>query len=306
MTPKTTQKVSRGTDDPFYQLMQVSGSSVLKLFGLSQEEADQYQFKAVVLKDKSLKPDVEGRPYLENAQGRVFLESQGYLDKFIRHRLLAEVFWSCRQEGYTGPVWACILYTQKEYQQKAESLTQFRGAKNCQLADCIHEIVLTDYTEAELLRIDPHLVILVPLTITDPTQVKLWEKAAEWKATIKQVFPEERQADALNVLGLFVLHQFRHITVEEVLAMLNFDWMETRAGQQTFEKGRQTGLLDGMQQGTQEMLLEALGERFSNLTNQLVQQIQAIDQPAILKQLLKPALRCQTVEEFQELLAKTT
>jgi predicted transposase YdaD len=304
MTTKKTQTVSLGTDDPFYQLMQVSGSSVLKLFGLSPEEANQYQFKAVILKDKSLKPDVEGRPYLENAQGRVFIESQGYLDKFIRHRLLAEVFWSCRQEGYTGPVWACILYTQKEYQQKAESLTQFRGAKNCQLADCIHEIVLTDYTEAELLRIDPQLVILVPLTITDPTQVKLWEKAVEWKATVKQAFPEEKQAAALNVLGLFVLHQFRHITAEEVLAMLNFDWMETRAGQQTFEKGRQTGMLDGGLKTAREMLLEALGERFSTLTLQLVEQIQAIDQLAILKQLLKPALRCQTLEEFQELLVK--
>jgi hypothetical protein len=176
------------------------------------------------------------------------------------------------------------------------------------LADCIHEIVLTDYTEAELLRIDPHLVILVPLTITDPTQVKLWEKAAEWKATIKQVFPEERQADALNVLGLFVLHQFRHITVEEVLTMLEFDWLETRAGQQTFEKGRQTGLLDGLQQGelktAREMLLEALAERFDQLTEAWAQQIQAIDQVVILKHLFRQLWRCQTVAEFEAALAR--
>lgn len=180
MTQKSTRAVLRGTDDPFYQLMQVSGSSVLKLVGLSQEEADQYQFKAVILKDKSLKPDMEGLPYLESTQGRVFLEFQGYLDKFIRHRLLAEVFWSCRQERYEGPVWACILYTQKEYQTEAVSLTNFRRTQNCQLADGIHESVLTDYTEADLLRFDPRLVILIPLTIVDPTQVKLWEKAAEW------------------------------------------------------------------------------------------------------------------------------
>jgi predicted transposase YdaD len=191
---------------------------------------------------------------------------------------------------------------------------------------------LTDYTEAELLRIDPQLVILVPLTITDPMQVKLWEKAAEWKATVKQAFPEEKQAAALNVLGLFVLHQFRHITPEEVLAMLNFDWMETRAGQQTFEKGRQTGLLDGMQQGMQqgmqkgiqqgmqkgmqkgmqqgelknarEMLLESLAERFHQLTSAWAQQIQAIDQVIILKHLFKQAWRCQTVEEFEAVLAR--
>jgi Protein of unknown function (DUF2887) len=69
MTQTPTRGILRGTDDPFYQLMQVSGSSVLKLFGMSSEEADQYHFKAVILKDKSLKPDIQGRPYLESAQG---------------------------------------------------------------------------------------------------------------------------------------------------------------------------------------------------------------------------------------------
>ncbi len=80
MTQKPPRAILRGTDDPFYLLMQLTGSSVLKLFGLSQEEADQYQFKAVILKDKSLKPDIQGRPYLESALGRVFLEFQGYLE----------------------------------------------------------------------------------------------------------------------------------------------------------------------------------------------------------------------------------
>ncbi len=223
------------------------------------------------------------------------------------------MFWSCRQEKYDGPVWACILYTQKEYQTAAVSLTSFRQSPNCQLGDCIHEVVLTDYTEQDLLQIDPRLVVLIPLTITDPTQVKLWEKATAWKETIKQSFAtEDQQKEALNVLGLFILNKFRQITPEEVLAMLNFDLMETVAGQQVFEKGRQTGLLDGkqqglrqgLQQGLQETLLEILEERFNRLTSQLVRQIQAIDQPVILKQLLKQVQRCQTFEEFQELLVK--
>jgi flagellar biosynthesis/type III secretory pathway protein FliH len=99
--------------------------------------------------------------------------------------------------------------------------------------------------------------------------------------------------------------------------------METRAGQQTFEKGRQTGLLDGLQQGMQqglqqgmqqgmqqelktarELLLEALAERFDQLTEAWAQQIQAIDQVIILKHLFKQAWRCQTVEEFEGLLAR--
>ena len=43
--------------------------------------------------------------------------------------------------------------------------------------------------------------------------------------------------DALNVLGLLIMNRFRDITREEVVAVLNFDLMDTVAGQQIFEEG---------------------------------------------------------------------
>jgi len=41
---------NRGTDDPFYKLMQLSGEAILKLIGASHTSG--YESKAVVLKEK--------------------------------------------------------------------------------------------------------------------------------------------------------------------------------------------------------------------------------------------------------------
>ncbi|RKZ90778.1 MAG: hypothetical protein DRR19_09080 [Candidatus Parabeggiatoa sp. nov. 1] len=72
--------------------MSVSGSSILKLLGIAPGKADKYQYRAVVLKDTHLEPDVEGLPIFESDDGRIFLEFQGYSDRLIRTRLAAKIF----------------------------------------------------------------------------------------------------------------------------------------------------------------------------------------------------------------------
>ncbi len=47
------------------QLMSICGGAVLRLLGFSPEEAEQYLFRAVSLKEKRVEPDVEGIPMLE-------------------------------------------------------------------------------------------------------------------------------------------------------------------------------------------------------------------------------------------------
>jgi len=49
--------------------------------------------------------------------------------------------------------------------------------------------------------------------------------------------------------------------------MLNFDLMDTVAGQQVHDMGYQKGLLDS----AQEMLIETLNERFGIVANDMIQ-----------------------------------
>ena len=44
---------------------------------------------------------------------------------------------------------------------------------------------------------------------------------------MNRIYPAHSVPDALNVMGLFILNRFRDMTREEVIAMLNFDIMDT-------------------------------------------------------------------------------
>jgi len=298
MAQKTKKKATRGTDEVFLNLMKVSGNSLLKLLGMAADKAKQYHFQAVVLKDKSLKPDIEGFPTLASEEGRVFIEFQGYPDPFIRHRLMAEVFLDCASEEYKGFVMAGIVYTDKHYQEVAEPLNAFQclqEGEQCELKGCFREIVLSEYTEEELERIDPKLVVLAPFTLSPQTdKTTLLVKGHEWQQKVIQKFPTEKRWEALNILGLFILNRFRKISYEEVIAMLNFDLMDTVAGKQLFDMGQQKVI-----EAFREAVVEVLNTRFEIISNDRLDKIRAISQVDNLKKLHSDALRCPDLESFK-------
>ncbi len=319
MTKKPQKKLrypKLGTDEAFFQLMTVSGSSLLKLLGMPAKQADNYRFRAIVLKDKKLQPDIEGIPILQSDQGRVIIEFQGYEDKFIRYRLATEVLWSCLQEEYTGTVWSAIIFTDQKYQAVALPVEAFPSKANCRWKGCWQEVVLTNYTEAELLAIDPKLVVLAPFTVAkDTDKTVLLEKGADWQAQVKQVFPASQQPKILNILGLLVLDRFSKLTYQEVRTMLNLDLSKSVAVRQMREmalaKGRTQGRTEGRAEGraeghaeglleeAQEMVLEALDERFGPVPKRLSDQLRQIQQREVLKTLHRQALRCQTLSQFK-------
>ncbi|TGO02125.1 hypothetical protein PN36_30055 [Candidatus Thiomargarita nelsonii] len=269
--------------------MKVSGSGILKLFGMAAQEAEKYHFHAVDLKGKSVKPDIEGFPTLASEDGRIFLEFQGYSDPFIRHRLMAEVFLGCASEHYKGFIMAGIVYTDEQYKKDAEPLNTFVKKPDSPLNDYLQEIVLTDYTAEQLEAIDPKLVILAPFTLSAETdKTALLAKAHEWQKSVTQIFPTEKRWDALNVLGLFILNRFRQLNYDEVITMLNFDLMDTVAGKQIYDMGLHRGLLD------------ALNTRFGIVPNEMVDQIGAINRPDVLENLHKEAILCPDIGSFSE------
>jgi predicted transposase YdaD len=332
---KTAKKntMERGTDDAFLQLMTVSGSSILKLLGVPPKQAERYQFRSVNLKEKLFEPDLEGIPLLLSKDEPVFIEFQGYSDKFIRYRLAIEVFQGCVQQKYEGKAIAGIIYTDPEYQTAALPLKALT-AKNDQRLESFKEIVLTDYTESKLLAIDPKLIVLAPFTISTHTQkVNLLKKAQAWKYQIARFFTSTQQREVLDIMGLFILNRFRNCTYEEVKAMLNFDLMDTVAGQQVYDMGVQKGIEEGHQDGLEEgriegieegvqkglkkgfqnglvdteraMIIKALGERFGVVSTEITEVIHAFYQQDELDELFGQALRCSDMAHFKSVLFST-
>ncbi|EIJ43595.1 hypothetical protein BegalDRAFT_2760 [Beggiatoa alba B18LD] len=300
----TNYSSHRGTDETFYQLMQLSGSGLLKLLGFPPEIAEHYTFRAVELKEKRLRPDVEGLPALEVANERIFIEFQGYVDKFMRYRLLGNLIQACVQSRDEKPIIGIIIYTQEAYQQAALPLHQLIDGLN----NPLREIVLTHYTEAQLIEADPRLIVLAPFTVSPQTDTTtLTIKAQQWVKAIHQTYPADQQAEAVNIIGLFLFSCFKKLNRQEVLNMLNLDLVNTVAGQEVLQLGRAEGKLEGKIEGKIEgrietarlFLIEALQMRFSSITPSVLEKIQAINSPEHIEHLFKFAMRCQDLNEFE-------
>ncbi len=293
------KKPTRGTDETFLKLMTLSGSSILKLLGVPSAKAEKYHFRAVTLKEKRMEPDVEGIPMLKSEKGLIFIEFQSYWDQFIRYRLAASVFQGCAQQRHKEQVIAGIVYTDDEYKKAALPLSKIMLAESCQ--DWFKEIVLTDYTETELLSTDPKLIVLAPFTLAAETEkAEVLDKGREWARQVGEVFHTSQQQEALDILGLFVLNRFRQLQYKEVIAMLNFDLMDCVAGQQVYDMGLQKGVIEE----AREMVLEAMKEKFGIVPSNMIEQIRAISLREHLTELLRQAIRCSDLESFKEMLSK--
>jgi hypothetical protein len=83
--------------------------------------------------------------------------------------------------------------------------------------------------------------------------------------------------------------------MEDVMPTLVQKWME---------KGRVEGRMEGMVLEAQEMVMEALTERFGILEPELSVKIRAIVNRDVLKTLLKLAIRVNSLQEFKEQINK--
>jgi hypothetical protein len=257
---------NRGTDEPFYELMCFENEAILKLAGAQKHMG--YEAKAVVLKQKSLYPDIMAVPLDPQSDNeRIFIEFQAYPDEMIRYTTASKVILSCAQDQYTGAVLSVIIYTDEAFQKKAIPMNIESATGSSLITASFNEIVLSNMTEKQLIEIDPRLVILAPFTLTSNTSKNdLALKCHQWKNTALMVYKDSLKRNVLNVLSLFILSRFKDLTVKEVRAMLNFDLSDTRAGEELLDIGRLEGKIEGKKEGKkegqQEIMYSLLRNRF--------------------------------------------
>jgi hypothetical protein len=301
----------RAADESFLKLMGIGGPAVLKLLGIAPDEAEEYIFRAVVLKETRLEPDTEGIPLLEGRGRKAYIEFQGYSDKFIRYRLLSKLMLACAQDGYSGSALAGIIYTDEAHKQAALPVNALGEEIGGEIVKAFQEIVLTDFTEAQLTETDPRLIVLAPFTVSPKAgKTEVLARGRRWKEEICRTYPEDSFRDALDITGLFLMNRFRNITREEVISMLNFDLADTVAGQQIFEEGFETGVETGFEKGilkdAREMVIEALTERFVAVPSGIREAVYAVEQHDALRTLLRYAIRSSDMEEFTKILSKVS
>jgi len=237
----------RGTDDPFYKLMKISGDAILKLIGIQSYK--DYETRAIVLKEIRLKPDIVVYPKDPDHE-TVMIEFQGYKEPMMRYLMASKMALMCAQEQYTGPILGAIVYTDKKYKDASLPFSiQSESGKSYIQGEFI-EIVLSSYTEEQLIEIDEKLVILAPFTLPkNYPKDKYAQKYRQWRKRIDQLFSEETVHEITNILSLFIMDRQRNMTLKEINAMYNFNIADTTIGREIKNEGKIEGKIEGEKEG---------------------------------------------------------
>ncbi|MBF0496170.1 MAG: DUF2887 domain-containing protein [Deltaproteobacteria bacterium] len=178
---------NRGSDEAFYRLVQAAGQAILKLVGVV--DADQYLFHADTLKAKRVSPDMVAIP-ATGVGDIVIMEFQGYHDPLIRYRVLTTVFLYCTQEKKVPPLLPAIIFTERSFALSALPLDISDSSGQYQIIGRLREIILEDYTEEQLLALDPRLVALVPYTCPmNMDKDELSRKVRAWGDLVRDLYP---------------------------------------------------------------------------------------------------------------------
>ena len=230
---------NRGTDSPFYQLMTIMGDAMLKLIGVQSN--NEYQPRAIVLKEKKLYPDIVAFPKNKDREV-VMIEFQGYKEPMIRYIMASKISMMCTQEQYTGPILGAIVYTDSEFMKASLPYTiQSQCGKSWIKGEFI-EIDLSQFTEKDLTDIDEQLIVLAPFTLPkNYPKNKYIQKCRHWKKQIDQIYTDESVHQVTDLLSLLILDRQRNMNRKEIQAMFNFDISQTKVGQELFEEGQIEG-----------------------------------------------------------------
>ncbi|MCP4692291.1 MAG: hypothetical protein GY859_29875 [Desulfobacterales bacterium] len=82
--------------------------------------------------------------------------------------------------------------------------------------------------------------------------------------------------------------------------MMNFDLMDTRAGQDIYEEGIQVGAINK----ARSVVIGVLEERFQIVPVDIIDKVKTIGREEILDSLYKQAVRCRDMAGFNEVLAR--
>ncbi|MBF0449888.1 MAG: HigA family addiction module antidote protein [Candidatus Magnetomorum sp.] len=236
-------ETSRGTDDPFYKLMKISGDAMLKLIGIQSN--DDYEPRAIVLKEKRLYPDIVAFPKNKDRE-IIMIEFQGYKEPMMQYMMASKIIMMCTQENYTGPILGAIVYTDEACKKASLPFAINSQSGRFWIKGQFIEIDLSRYSEKDLIDIDKQLIILAPFTLPKNfPKDEYIRKCREWKKQIDLNYSQKTVKEIINILSLFILDRQRNMNRKEVQTMFNFDISQTLVGKELLEEGEKKGEIKG-------------------------------------------------------------
>ena len=253
-------------DSIFYRLFQQSPSLLFDLLENPPDNATEYRFDSVAVKEPKFEIDGVFLPPDNDSSGVIyFCEVQFQKDERLYERVFGESFlYFYRQRERFADWQIVVIYPTRSLEQS--NAHPYRALLNCEQ---VHRIYLKELGEIQQL---PLGVALMVLTTVEETQAP--EKARYLLArTQQQIADPEAGRAIIEMIATIMVYKFTNLSRQEVEAMLGLQLADTRVYREAKEEGR----LEGRLEGESALILRLLQRRFGAVDEVLAAQIQSLE-----------------------------
>jgi predicted transposase/invertase (TIGR01784 family) len=261
-------------DSIFYRLFQQSPSLLFDLLENPPDNATEYRFDSVAVKEPKFEIDGVFLPPDNDSSGVIyFCEVQFQKDERLYERVFGESFLYFYRQRERFTDWQIVvIYPTRSLEQS--NTHPYRALLNC---NQVHRIYLNELGEIQQL---PLGVALMVLTTVEETQAP--EKARYLLArTQQQIADPEAGRAIIEMIATIMVYKFTNLSRQEVEAMLGLQLADTRVYREAKEEGRLEGQLEGRLEGRLEgesaLILRLLQRRFGAVDEVLAARIQALE-----------------------------
>lgn len=281
-------------DSIFYRLFQQSPSLLFQLLQNPPENADDYRFDSVAVKEPKFEIDGVFLPPENKNRGVVyFSEVQFQKDEFLYERVFAEsslYFYRNRQRFSDWQI--VIIYPSRNTEQS--DIYPHRTLLN---GEQFHRVYLDELGDIRQL---PIWVALMVLTTLEKSQAP--EEARYLLTRTQQEIPTSSSQVIIEMITTIIAYKFENLTRSETEAMLGITFEETRLyrdiREEAREKGREEGREEGLEQATVNLVNRLLTKRFGELSPEIRAQISELPLP-VLENLSEALLDFTSIADLQ-------
>jgi predicted transposase/invertase (TIGR01784 family) len=243
-------------DTIFYQLFLQSPILLFDLIPDPPENASQYVFDAIEVKETAfrmdgvfLPPDPSGIVY--------FCEVQFQLDELLYERMLSEIsIYSYRQRDRFSDWQAVVIYPSRRIEQSRQNIV-----RELLSSGRIARVYLDELGEAEDLPIGLGLMVLTTL---EGEQAK-----AEARRLIGRA---QGSRDIINLVSTIVLYKFDTLSRDEVDLMLGIELQQTRV----YQDAEAEGATRGRSEEGRALVLRQLTRKLGNINPEIQTRVNSL------------------------------
>ncbi|MHC5861984.1 Rpn family recombination-promoting nuclease/putative transposase [Nostoc sp.] len=248
----------------FYKLFQQSPSLLFKLLTNPPENAGEYKFDSVAVKEPKFEIDGVFLPPESANPGVVyFCEVQFQKDERLYERVFAESWlYFYRNRDRFSDLQVVIIYPSRNIEQ-----SDIRPYRNQLNGDQVYRIYLDELGNIRSL---PLWVALMLLTTVKEEQIADEARYLLFRNQEESVAPSNLAI--IELVTTIMVYKFEHLSRMEVEEMLGITLRETRVYREIKEEGRE----EGREEGEKSLILRQLTRRVGELSQEARQRIEIL------------------------------